>query len=989
MIKLNFIKTKIYILIQDVSNFLCYQVKQSALCSSRWHYFLTVLVVLLSSGTCLIANDKSKELASHSYSLNSKNYANFLQHEAKTDWCNFFEEREVSIVRIGTPGCYYYFIIQNSNFVAFVDAQNREKYYQWIHDYDLSGNQKNISNQDVITCPLEDLYLNDQHADLFLKSNIHLNEPQNNKSRACLSNEDISASQVFNENSETNSSIALENPGMLLFISCIIGGCAGGYIGGYLGGHQSFLHQSVKNKQKSDNIPKYVGGLSSNLSCSTLTDDNPTIHGIGSRATYKDYEKEDDVISAFDNTGNRNRLRPKSENHHAGISACISERLRNYSLIGHTSPTSPHELALIEEGHQAAIASQALIEEIPSTTHDYYLSFSQGNSTSSNSHDDGFHTFASEDPRFINDSQGGFSSQFNSQENEKNQFKNQDGVCSKRILFLISAIPLVGLTVSSASIILPFISFQNIINHPSTPTDNDALPSSFIPGVNFGVTPGFIPGCIPGFIPGQTPGVIPGATENFIPGIDGLSSTPNDVVFNPPGFIPGLDPGNIPGINPGTPPDINPENILSKIPDTVNEKLVKIGNPGNLPDPFFYPYYCGAVFYEFEISYEAITQQEWVQFLNSAAVKGDPYELYNEKMASFIQRQGEAGAYYYKLTDVSKNQKSMTCISYYSAQRYCNWNENGRKNANTEKGAYDLTDLQLNEIRTLNPTAHYHITNNDEYQKTHFYNPKALQNHGAYERKPINAYGTLAEEDTLNEWTSSIDPASNRPIIRGVSDNTYTTLNPKENREDIGFRIVKIIPTSCEKENEQQLHQMESEQLIAEARFHDQSNDQNDNYDNDRRDDWQGAAATIGKRIESFKEEKKALYEGRYDDAILFQNIGRGYEESVAFYIQSVVESFSKKDYSSQEVKKFGSTQEVKQYCLSQEIKAWYNAGLYLETANSDLVKKKYHCSNMYRDSALLAIQCAKNASEGLVTASAQVGLKAYINAVNADNMTD
>lgn len=969
MITLNFIKTKMFILIQDVSNFLYYQVKQSALCSSRWHYFLTVLVLLLSSGTCLIANDKSKELESHSYPLNSKNYANFLQHEAKKDYCNFFEEREASIVRIGTPGCYDYFIIKNSNFISFADAQSREKYYQWIHDYYFSGNQKNISNQDVITFSLEDLYVNNERIDPLLKSNINLNELQNNKSQTLLSDQEMSAYQVLDENPETNSSIVLENPGVLLFISCMIGGCAGGYIGGYLGGHQSFLHQSVRNIQKLDNIPKHVG-LSSNFSCSTLTDENPTIHGSGSRATlYKDYEKEDDIISTFDNTDNRNRLRPKSENHHAGISAFISERLRNDSLIGHTSPTSPYELALIEEVHQAAIASQALIEETPSTTHDYYLSFSRRNSTSSNSHDDGFHTFASEDTRFINDSQGGFSSQFNSQENEKNQLKNQDGVRSKRILFLIGAIPLVALTVSSASIILPLISFQNIINHPSTPTDNDTSSLSFIPGVNFGVTPGFIPGCIPGFIPGQTPGVIPGATENFIPGIDGVSPAPNN--------------------NPGTPPDINPKNILSKIPDTVNEKLVKIGNPGNLPDPFFYPYYCGAVFYEFEISYEAITQQEWVQFLNSVAVKADPYELYNEKMASFIQRQGEAGAYYYELTNGSKNQKSMTCISYYSAQRYCNWNENGRKDADTEKGAYDLTNLQLNEIRILNPTAHYHITNNDEYQKTHFYNPKALQNHGAFERKRINAYGTLAEEDTLNEWTSSIDPASNRPIIRGVSDNTYTKLNPKEEREDIGFRIVKIIPTSYEKENEQQLHQMESEQLIAEARFQDQSNDQNDNYDTDRRDDWQGAAATIGTRIACFKEEKKALSEGRYDEAILFQNIGRGYEESVAFYIQSLVESFSKKDYSSQEVKKFGSTQEVKQYCLSQEIKAWYNAGLYLETANSDLVKKKYHRSNMYRDSALLAIQCAKDASEGLVTASAQVGLKAYINAVNADNITD
>ena len=640
MIKLNFINTNIYILIQDISNFLCYQVKQSALCSSCWHYLIIAFIFLLSSGTCLIANDKSQDSESHSYALSSKNYANFLHHKAKKDYCNFFEEREASIVRIGTPGCYYYFIIQNSNFISFVDVQSREKYYQWIHDYYFSGNQKNIQN--FITYKLEDLYVNNERIDPLLKSNINLNELRNNKSQTLLSDQEMSAYQVLDENPETNTSIALENPGVLLFISCIIGGCAGGYIGGYLGGHQGFLHQLDDNKKKSNIVPKYVGGLSSNLSCSTLTHEDTTIDESGSRSTlYKNYGKEnDDVISEFDNNNNRDRLRKNRVNHNPAASVCISELLRNNSFIGHTSPTSPHELALIEEVHQAAIASQALIEETPITMHDY-LSFSRRSSNSSNSHDDGFHTFVSDDPRFINDSQGGFSSQFNSQENEKNQLKNQDGVRSKRILFLISTIPLFALTVSNASIILPLISFQNIINHPSTPTDNNTSSSSFIPGVNSGVTPGFIPGCIPGFIPGQTPGVIPGVTENFIPGIDGLSSTPNDVVFNPPGLIPGLDPGNIPGINPGIPPDINPENILSKIPDTVNEKLVKIGNPGNLPDPFFYPYYCGAVFYEFEISYEAITRQEWVQFLNSVAVKADPYELYNEKMASFIQRQGE------------------------------------------------------------------------------------------------------------------------------------------------------------------------------------------------------------------------------------------------------------------------------------------------------------------------------------------------------------
>ena len=506
-----------------------------------------------------------------------------------------------------------------------------------------------------------------------------------------------------------------------------------------------------------------------------------------------------------------------------------------------------------------------------------------------------------------------------------------------------------------------------------------------------------------GFIPGYDPstGLSPGAVENFTPGIDGMRPLPVDAVVKRAGFIPGVDPGNtpgntpgmnpgsIPGIDPGNTPGITPGVVKPMKPSLEDEHFVKIGNPRNLPDPFAYPYYWGAVCYEFEMNYQAVTYQEWILFLNSVAVKGDPHGLYNAKMAPFIKQKGEAGSYHYELTDAAKNHQSITSVSYYSAQRYCNWKENGEQAGDTERGSYDLTNLKPNEIRSINPSAHYHITSNDEYQKSHFYDPSILQNHGAFTTYPKNSYGTLAEEDHLDEWTSSMDPASNTPMIRGKSNHSFTKLEPSQEREGLGFRLVKTPSISSQEQYNQQIAQWKREQMIYESHFQDKSNDQNDSHDSDRRDAWQGAAACMDHCVTYFQEEHKALEEGRENEALFFQSIANGCEQAAAFYIQNLVVLFSKKEYSSQEVTQYGNTSQVQAYLWSHEIDQWYNAALYLETANVDLIKRRCNRSNMYRYSTSLAFLSAQYASEGLLNASYQVGRKAYTNAVIADKMTN
>lgn len=120
------------------------------------------------------------------------------------------------------------------------------------------------------------------------------------------------------------------------------------------------------------------------------------------------------------------------------------------------------------------------------------------------------------------------------------------------------------------------------------------------------------------------------------------------------------------------------------IPGLEDKYFITVGNPGNLPDPFAYPYYWGSVPYQFEISKRPVTVGEWVNFLNSVAATEDPHSLYNEKMGSWITQQEKDSFYCYQLVDTATRSKPITHVSYESAQRYCNWQENGKKKGDME-----------------------------------------------------------------------------------------------------------------------------------------------------------------------------------------------------------------------------------------------------------------------------------------------------------------
>lgn len=105
----------------------------------------------------------------------------------------------------------------------------------------------------------------------------------------------------------------------------------------------------------------------------------------------------------------------------------------------------------------------------------------------------------------------------------------------------------------------------------------------------------------------------------------------------------------------------------------------------------------GSVSYTYKISQYEITNEEYVEFLNSVA-KIDTYNLYSPEMESSVRggiiRLGVSGSFSYE-TKPNMANKPVNYVNFVSCARYCNWLTNrkrsGSQNLNTtENGAYYL-----------------------------------------------------------------------------------------------------------------------------------------------------------------------------------------------------------------------------------------------------------------------------------------------------------
>jgi hypothetical protein len=117
--------------------------------------------------------------------------------------------------------------------------------------------------------------------------------------------------------------------------------------------------------------------------------------------------------------------------------------------------------------------------------------------------------------------------------------------------------------------------------------------------------------------------------------------------------------------------------------------------------------------YPFKISLNTTTLNDWLLFLNSKAQTSDSHNFF--KTSDFSRSQSN-GTYTYSLLNASSGSNPVRSITLYDAYRYANWVENGaNSSADTETGAYTLSNLSQWGMAERSNTAKYFVQSNSEW----------------------------------------------------------------------------------------------------------------------------------------------------------------------------------------------------------------------------------------------------------------------------------
>ena len=166
--------------------------------------------------------------------------------------------------------------------------------------------------------------------------------------------------------------------------------------------------------------------------------------------------------------------------------------------------------------------------------------------------------------------------------------------------------------------------------------------------------------------------------------------------------------------------------VFNMPPSQTRLELVRVGHPGNAPDPRYAEPGFGAVAYAYRLGRFEVTAAQYTEFLNAVATT-DTYGLYNAAMwdsqtGCKIQRDGSPGGYTYSVAAEWAN-RPVNYVSWADAARFANWLSNGQPTgvqdpSTTENGSYLLggaTGYALTVTRR--PDAHYVIPSEDEWYK--------------------------------------------------------------------------------------------------------------------------------------------------------------------------------------------------------------------------------------------------------------------------------
>lgn len=214
---------------------------------------------------------------------------------------------------------------------------------------------------------------------------------------------------------------------------------------------------------------------------------------------------------------------------------------------------------------------------------------------------------------------------------------------------------------------------------------------------------------------------------------------------------------------------VNATTIYDIIDPNLSHQLVTVQSSAYVP-------------YEYKISLNMTTLNDWLFFLNSKAKTSDSYGLFK---GSDFSRTFSNGEYSYSLLNISAGSLPVRGINLYDAYRYANWVENGANNlSDTETGSYNLLGLSIqnDNLASRSGFARIFIQSNDEWQQS------------------LDKISTDAGYD---EWTDSHSYYNNGALIvhndvpAGLSSQISTYADGPQRAggfggTDLSFRIVSV-----------------------------------------------------------------------------------------------------------------------------------------------------------------------------------------------------
>jgi sulfatase modifying factor 1 len=278
---------------------------------------------------------------------------------------------------------------------------------------------------------------------------------------------------------------------------------------------------------------------------------------------------------------------------------------------------------------------------------------------------------------------------------------------------------------------------------------------------------------------------------------------------------------------------------------------VAVSEPGNPPDHTGY----GAVPYEFQITKTEITLAQYAEFLNAVAAS-DPHNLWspsykNAPTASMmrerilIDRSGESGSFIYSVPPEAA-QQPVSYIGFFEAMRFANWIHNGQGKADTESGAYSISESRGLAVHAAD--AQVWIPTENEWYKAAYYHPEAKggpsggywryptrsnqppiakragdpesnaasfggyageKEHTSYNFLPVASlpnsgshYGTFDQGGNVWEWNEAVLFQKQRGMRGGSTPHTIDKLrsnvrssaSPERRYPDTGFRLARALP---------------------------------------------------------------------------------------------------------------------------------------------------------------------------------------------------